>query len=173
VAPRPEDPVDPRTAAPESTTRTTNDDLEAVREMHASLLRRWNRRSAHSFAAHFLDDGTVVGFDGSEMNGQAEIAETLGRIFLDHPTGKYIAKVREVRRLAPDIVLLRAVAGMVPHGQTDLKPELNTIQSLVAVRRGNDWRVAHYHNTPAALHGRPEAVAALTAELRELMASQV
>jgi uncharacterized protein (TIGR02246 family) len=161
--------VEKRPGATESSATTSTDDLEVVRGMHASLLRRWNRRDAHSFAAHFLDDATVVGFDGSEMTGRAAVAAELSRIFQDHPTGRYVAKVREVRRLTPDAVLLRAVAGIVPAGQNDLKPELNSIQSLVAVRRGEGWRIAHYHNTPAAFHGRPEAVAALTEELREAM----
>jgi hypothetical protein len=55
---------------------------------------------------------------------------------------------------------------MVPPGATDIKPEVNAIQVLVAVRRDGVWRVAHFQNTPAAFHGRPEAAKALTEELR-------
>ena len=63
--------------------------------------------------------------------------------------------------------MLRAVAGMVPAGQDDLLPALNAVQSLVAVQREGQWRIALFQNTPAAFHGRPEAVEALTEELRQ------
>lgn len=161
--------MDDLAGAPRAVTTPTTDDLDGVRELYASLLRRWNRRDAHSFAAHFTEDGTVVGFDGSEMNGRVAIESELARIFRDHPTGQYVGIVRETRRTANDVVLLRAVAGIVPHGQSELKPELNSIQSLLAVRHGDRWRIAHYHNTPAAFHGRPEVVTALTEELRAVV----
>lgn len=56
--------------------------------------------------------------------------------------------------------------GMVPPGKVDINPNLNALQSLTAVRSDHGWRVAHFHNTPAAFHGRPEAVEALSAVLR-------
>jgi hypothetical protein len=55
---------------------------------------------------------------------------------------------------------------MIPYGQQDLKPELNAIQTLVAVKRDDHWRGAMFQNTPAAFHGRPHEVKKLTDELR-------
>jgi hypothetical protein len=37
--------------------------------------------------------------------------------------------------LSPDVVLLRAVVGMIPPGQSDLNPDANAVQTLVAARR--------------------------------------
>jgi len=65
------------------------------------------------------------------------------------------------------VVLLRAVAGMVPPGKSDLNPAVNTIHTLVAASEDNRWRVELFQSTPAAFHGRPAAVDALTAELRQ------
>jgi uncharacterized protein (TIGR02246 family) len=141
-------------------------DQEAIRGLHRDLLERWNRRDASGMAALFADDGHVIGFDGSEMRGPVEIERVLARIFADHPTAAYVAIVREVRLLAPEVGLLRAAVGMVPPGQTELNPAVNAIQTLVAARRGGRWRVELFQNTPAAFHGRPEATEALTAELR-------
>jgi uncharacterized protein (TIGR02246 family) len=141
-------------------------DQEAILGLHRDLLERWNRRDASGMAALFADDGHVIGFDGSEMRGPVEIERVLARIFADHPTAAYVAIVREVRLLAPEVGLLRAAVGMVPPGQTELNPAVNAIQSLVAARRGGRWRVELFQNTPAAFHGRPEATEALTAELR-------
>jgi uncharacterized protein (TIGR02246 family) len=144
---------------------TTEVEVEAL---FASLLDRWNERDASGYAALFADDGSLVGFDGSPVESAAAIAEHLRSIFADHQPATYVAKVREVRRLDPDTTLLRAAAGMVPPGGNEIKPEVNAIQVLVAVRRDGTWRVAHFQNTPAAFHGRPEAAQALTAELRAI-----
>jgi uncharacterized protein (TIGR02246 family) len=74
--------------------------------------------------------------------------------------------VRQVQPLASGVAMLRAVAGMIPHGEQDLKPELNAIQTLVAVKGDDGWRAAMFQNTPAAFHGRPEDAKKLSDELR-------
>ena len=138
-------------------------------DLYRALLERWNARDAAGFAELFADDGHCIGFDGSEMHGPAGIESELARIFADHPTATYVAKVRDVRSLGSDVALLRAVVGMVPPEQRDLNPDVNAIQTLVAVQETDGWRIALLQNTPAQYHGRPEEVEALTAELRELL----
>jgi uncharacterized protein (TIGR02246 family) len=140
-----------------------------VEALYRTLHDSWNARDASGFAALFEDDGHVIGFDGSEMHGTAEIASELGRIFSDHETARYVAKARELRFLTADIALLRAVAGMVPAGKNDLNPDVNAIQTMLAIRSEGAWRISLLQNTPAQYHGRPGAAEALTAELRELL----
>jgi uncharacterized protein (TIGR02246 family) len=137
-----------------------------VAQLYRALLAAWNARDADRYAAAFLDEGHAVGFDGSQLDGRDAIASSLRSIFDHHQTGTYVGIVRQVQGLAPGVALLRAVAGMIPPGEQDLKPELNTIQTLVAVRRDDAWRAAMFQNTPAAFHGRPEDVKKLTDELR-------
>src|SRR5215213_2117610 len=124
-------------------------DAADIGALYQQLLDGWNQRDAAAYAALFAEDASVVGFDGSQMNGRAEIATEIGRIFADHPTSRYIGKIREVRLLAPDVALLRAVVGMVPPGQSDLNPDVNAIQSLVATRNDGRWLIALFQNTPA------------------------
>lgn len=143
------------------------DNTEAVRSLHKALLDAWNARDAEGMAALFEDDGNVVGFDGSQIDGRSAIESTMARIFADHETARYVAKVREVRPLAPGVALLRAIVGMVPPGRTDLNPAVNAIQALVAVERVDGWRIALYQNTPAQFHGRPDLAEQLTEELRQ------
>ena len=140
-----------------------------VRVLYRQLLDGWNKRSADGFAALFTNDGSAIGFDGSMLDGPAEIASTLGQIFANHPTAAYVAKVRSVRFLAPDVAVLRAVAGMVPPGQSDIEPAVNAVQTLVAAKYDGQWRIALFQNTPAQFHGRPELVQQLTEELRQLL----
>ena len=81
------------------------------------------------------------------------------------------AKVREIHLLRPDVGILRAVAGMVAPGSSEINPALNTVQTLVAVRTGNNWRAALFQSTPAAWHDRLQDSAALTEELRAVLRS--
>ncbi len=136
--------------------------------VYRGILEAWNRRDADGFAALFTETGSVVGFDGSQMNGRREIAETLRAIFTDHQTARYVARIREVRALGGGAMLLRAVAGMIPPGKTEINPAVNAVQSLVVVPEAGSARIALLHNTPAALHGRPHLVEQLTAELTEV-----
>lgn len=144
----------------------SNDESE-VRSLYQQLLDCWNRRNAAGFAALFDKDGHLIGFDGSLVNGQAEIETHLGQIFADHPTAAYVGKIRGVRLLTPDTALLRAVAGMVPPGQTDINPAVNAVQTLIAVKQEGRWGIALFQNTPAAFHGRPDESEKLTKELRQ------
>ncbi len=146
---------------------TDAQDLERdVVTLYRRILDGWNRASAEDFAAAFSETGEVIRYDGSEIQGRAAIVEEMGRIFTDHPTGRYVGKVREVRLLGTELAVLRAVAGVVPAGQADLDPELNSVQSLVANFSDGEWRVVLYQNTPAQFHGRPELVESLNEELR-------
>jgi uncharacterized protein (TIGR02246 family) len=139
--------------------------------LYRQLLDAWNARNAAAFAEVFSEDASVVGFDGSPMNGRAEIASALEGIFRSHQTARYMAIVRDIRQIGPDVLLVRSVVGMVPPGKAELNPTVNAIQSVVAAGRGADMRVALLHNTPAAFHGRPELAEQLTRELTDALSS--
>lgn len=80
----------------------------------------------------------------------------------------YVAKVEEVRALGADTILIRAVAGLVPPGKSELNPATNAIQSVVIVGSELEAKIALFQNTPAAFHGRPELSERLTAELTDV-----
>src|SRR5436309_9967999 len=136
-----------------------------IREIYRRILDGWNRRDAAAFAAPFADDGEVIGFDGSQTAGRARITAEMQRIFSDHATGSYVGKIRSVRMLGAHGALLRAVAGVVPAGQSGLEPKLNAVQALVAEQRKGGWQVILYQNTAAQFHGRPDLTEAPPDEL--------
>jgi uncharacterized protein (TIGR02246 family) len=142
-------------------------DESALRALYQRLLTSWNAHDATAFAAPFTDEAEVIGFDGSQMTGRAEIEATLRRIFADHETGAYVGVIRSVRFLTPEVAMLRAVSGVIPAGQDDLNPALNAQQALIVVKHDGAWRITLYQNTPAQFHGRPDLVQRLTDELRE------
>ncbi|HKG25405.1 MAG TPA: SgcJ/EcaC family oxidoreductase [Thermomicrobiales bacterium] len=147
----------------------TKSDETAVSDLYRHQLNGWNARNAGALGTLYAEDANVVGFDGSQVDGRAEIEAHFRQIFADHQTATYVGKIREVRFLTPDVAVLRAVAGLVPPGKSDLNPDANAVQTLVAVRQDGNWRIAVYQNTPAAFHERPEASQALTDELRQLL----
>jgi uncharacterized protein (TIGR02246 family) len=139
---------------------------DAVEALHGRILAAWNRADAAGYAEQFTDNAIVVGFDGSEMHGRGEIADQLEAVFADHQVASYVRIVRSVRAIGDGVALLHAIVGMVPPSGDDVKAERNAVQLLFAVRDDSGWRVAAFQNTPARLDGRPEAVEAMTEELR-------
>ena len=140
--------------------------------LYTNLLEAWNARDAEKFAAQFAPDGNTVGFDGSQLDGRDAIAAELSRIFAHHTPATYVGKVQEVRPLGATAMLLRAVAGMVPPDQSELMPERNAVQSLVAVMDAGSAKVALYQNTPARFDGRMQLVEQMTRDLTEVLRSQ-
>lgn len=110
-------------------------------------------------------DAYVIGFDGSQMRGRDQVEKEITEIFEHYPTGQYVAAVKEVLELTADVVLLRAVVGMVPREHFELNSNLNTIQTCLMVKKENRWLIEQFQNTPAAFHGRPELTRDLTEEL--------
>ncbi|MCM3726951.1 SgcJ/EcaC family oxidoreductase [Neobacillus cucumis] len=140
-----------------------------VEGIYRQLLEAWNIRSARGMADLFTDDGEMIGFDGSLSVGSEEIFSHLKPIFEHHPTARFISKVKNLHFLSPDITILRAIAGMLPPGQSDINPNVNTHHTLVTIKIDGDWRIKLFQNTPAQFHGRPELVEHMSNELRELL----
>jgi uncharacterized protein (TIGR02246 family) len=139
---------------------------QAIVSTYTKLLTAWNAQDAAGMAALFAEGGAQVGFDGSEAQGPTTIHRQLAPIFQDHPTKRFVHVIREVQHVAADVFLLRAIAGMVPRDSLELDESKNVVQSLLVRKEGAGWRIVLFQNTPARLDGRPEAVAAMSKELR-------
>lgn len=137
-----------------------------IEDLYHRLIDAWNQRDAEAMAACFSPNGTMIGFDGSTEVGPVAMAAHLAPIFRDHPTASYVPIVEEVTELAPGVAFLRASVGMVPPGGTRINPAANAIQCCVARREDDGWRVELFQSTPAAFHGRPRLVEAMTSRLQ-------
>ncbi|MFD4422663.1 SgcJ/EcaC family oxidoreductase [Agromyces sp. NPDC058484] len=143
----------------------------AARTLYQRLLDGWNARDAEAMTSVLAADALVVGFDGSQMDGREAATSELDRIFADHEPARYVARIRWVRSQGDDSALLYAVAGMVAPGSSEIMPDRNAVQTVIA-RAGDSWTVALFQTTPAVFDGRPELSEALTAELNELVPLQ-
>jgi len=63
-------------------------------------------------------------------------------------------------------VILRAIAGLVPPGQSVINSQTNSHQTVVAQEQDGQWRIVLFQNTPGQFHGRPELVEEMTRELQ-------
>ena len=137
--------------------------------VYTRMLEAWNRRDHAAFAALFTPEGLAIGFDGSQMDGPAEIERQLADVFAHHQTAAYVAKVRGVRPVGAGAMLLNAAVGMVPPGGDAINPAVNALQSVLVVGEGEAARIALLQTTPAAFHGRPLLGEQLTAEVSEVL----
>jgi uncharacterized protein (TIGR02246 family) len=146
-----------------------NNSSKEVRAVYKQLLDAWNNRNARGMADLFTEDGESIGFDGSQSIGREEIFSHLNPIFEHHQTARFVSKVKDVKFLSSDIVIVRAIAGMVPPQTNDINPNVNTHHTLIVVKKDGYWRIQLYQNTPAQFHGRPELVEQMTEELKALL----
>ena len=139
-----------------------------IRSIYKTLLESWNRNDAEGFSRLFTESANVIGFDGSQMNTPKQISDELSKIFRDHKVSSYVGIVKEVRKLSQNIYLLRSIAGMLPPGKSEIKQDVNAIQTLIVATSDTGLKIELYQNTPAAFHGRPELSKQVTEELQEV-----
>jgi uncharacterized protein (TIGR02246 family) len=158
-----------QTQSSSSSSSAIGDEVE-IRALYHQLMDGWNTASGYAFAFPFEGNGDLVGFDGTHINGRHEIALFHQQLFDKFLKGsRLVGKVRSVRFVASDVAVMHTVGGTVMAGQTDLDPERNSVQTLVAIKRNGKWSLAAFQNTRAIYIGRPEESQKLTAELRALL----
>jgi uncharacterized protein (TIGR02246 family) len=158
-----------QTQSSSSSSSAIGDEVE-IRALYHQLMDGWNTASGYAFAFPFEGNGDLVGFDGTHINGRHEIALFHQQLFDKFLKGsRLVGKVRSVRFVASDVAVMHTVGGTVMAGQTDLDPERNSVQTLVAVKRNGEWSLAAFQNTRATYIGMPEESQKLTEELRTLL----
>jgi uncharacterized protein (TIGR02246 family) len=111
--------------------------------------------SAEAFAAPFAEDGHLVAFDGTHFTRRDEIISFQQPLFDTWLKGtRLVGEVKSVEFLSPDVALMHALGGTVMRGKSRPSPERDSIQTLVAVRRGGEWRLAAFQNTRVRPMGR-------------------
>jgi uncharacterized protein (TIGR02246 family) len=150
---------------------STATDEAAIRALYQQAMDGWNRGSGEAFAAPFAEDGDLVGFDGTHLKGRQEISSFHQQLFDTYVKGtRLVGKIRSVRFLTSDVALMHVVGGTIMAGQTDIEPERNSVQTIVATKeKKGEWHLAAFQNTRAQYLGRPLEVQKLTEELRRLL----
>jgi uncharacterized protein (TIGR02246 family) len=165
--------IESRAKTMDSTLPDSGSDETTIRKLYQRTIDGWNKASGDAFAAPYTDDSDFIGFDGTYMKGRQEIASFHQMLFDKFLRGsRLIGKVRSIRVVTVDVAIMIAVGGTVMAGQSDIEPERNSIHTIVAVKRNNNWYFTAFQNSRAQYIGRPEESQALTEELRQELLMQ-
>ena len=123
-------------------------DEQAVRGLFRQLLEAWGRGDGPAYGALFTEDADYVAFDGSNRRGTRAIATEHQQLFDTWLKGtRLVGQIDSLRFLGPNVALVHASGGTIFPGQKDERGRRPSIQTLVAVRRGDGWRFTAFHNT--------------------------
>jgi uncharacterized protein (TIGR02246 family) len=126
-----------------------------VRELYQRLMDAWNQGDGTAFAAVFTHDGDLVAFDGTHLKGREQIAAVQQRLFDKYLKGtRLVGEVERVRFLDHDTAVMHALGNTVMRGKSTPSRQRASIQTLVAVRHDDGWRVAAFQNTRVRPMGR-------------------
>ena len=132
-----------------------SDDEVAVRALYTQLMDGWNKGSGEAFAAPFAEDGHLIAFDGTHFKGRDEIVSFHQPLFDKWLKGtRLVGEVESVRFLSPDVARMHALGETVMRGKSRPAPERDSIQTLVAIKRNGEWRLAAFQNTRVRLMSR-------------------
>lgn len=125
------------------------EDEGSVRQLFQQLIACWNRGDGQAYAALFTENSDYVAFDGTHFRGRQANADNHQKLFDTFLKGSTLEGqgIDRFRFLTPDIVLLHATGTVKLRWQSKPTPGRRSIQTLVAVREGEGWRFAAFHNT--------------------------
>jgi uncharacterized protein (TIGR02246 family) len=131
----------------ETTTHHQTEEAQ-LRALFEDLLADWGRGDGEAYGSRFTEDADYVAFDGTRTRGRAEIAASHQELFDKWLKGTRLTGcVLSIKFLSSDVALVHATGGTIMRGKTVTSPERDSIQTLVAVREGDGWRFAAFHNT--------------------------
>ena len=123
-------------------------DGRAIRELFEGLLDDWARGDGEAYGSRFTGDADYVAFDGSHTRGRDEISSSHQQLFDKFLKGSRLTgRIESITFPGPGVALLHATGGTIVRGRTEPSPERHSVQTLVAVREGDGWRFAAFHNT--------------------------
>jgi uncharacterized protein (TIGR02246 family) len=131
-----------------STIGARNSDEAAIRELFGRLLDDWGRGDGEAYGSRFIEDADYIAFDGTRTRGRGEIAASHQQLFDKWLNGtRLTGRVLSIKFPSPDVAIIHATGGTVMRGKTKPSPERDSIQTLVAMREGPEWRFAAFHNS--------------------------
>lgn len=138
-----------------------------VREVYEALIEGWNEQDAIKLANCCVDECIFIGFDGTQYFFRKELEQALAIVFKEHNPPKYITKIREISFISSEVAQVFATVGMVKDGEKAIDPSLNAVQLATLNKKGKEWQVVSFQNTPARFDQRPDLIDEMTQELTD------
>jgi uncharacterized protein (TIGR02246 family) len=131
-----------------TTTTTTPDDTTELRALVDAAFAAWGRNDAAAYAACFTPDSDYVAFDGTRLRGRAANEKLHADLFAGVLRGtRIVGEVDDIRLLGPDVALVHTHGAVLFPWQQQTPRARASIQTMIAVRTDEGWRLAAFHNT--------------------------
>lgn len=132
-------------------TRTAPNDADraALAKVPQRMMKAWASNDADAFAALFTDDATMV-LPGEELrSSRSEIRASMALQYAGPLKGTSVfGAPLSARFLDEDNAVLITRGGVVLPGSTTVEPEREIQATWVLRRKGDEWFIAAYHNSP-------------------------
>ncbi|MGK4584686.1 SgcJ/EcaC family oxidoreductase [Kitasatospora sp. HPMI-4] len=130
------------------TSKTAATAKEAVAVLPQRIIAAWAKHDAEAFAAVFTEDATMV-LPGVYCKGQAAIRSFLDDAFRGAFKGTRVTGTPiDLRFLSESAAVLVTEGGVLAPGESTVHPDRKIRASWIAVRNGDQWRLAAYQNSP-------------------------
>lgn len=122
--------------------------IVAVKQLPHQLAAAWDRGDAEAYAESLTEDADYILFDGSHSHGRAAIAEIHRPVFERFLKGSRLAvESVDARLLAEDVAVIHSAGGVLRRRDHRLAKSQRSVQTMVAVKTGDIWRIAAFQNT--------------------------
>lgn len=125
------------------------EDDAAVREVLDGVMAAWADNDASSFAAHYLEDATVLMPDGVFHREREAIRAYMAAAFDGRMKGSRSVDEPESVRVLGDAAVVVGRSGFLLPGEAEVPADRMRRATWVLARRAGRWWVAAYHNCPA------------------------
>jgi uncharacterized protein (TIGR02246 family) len=127
--------------------QTEKPDEAPLRAIVQALEDGWNAGDSAKFASPFAADADYVVVDGMFIRTKPVIDMGHKQIFATIYKGsKNKATIKQIRFLKPDVALIH-VQWHLQYGEK-LENKVEAMNSIVAMKNGEIWEIAAFHNTP-------------------------
>jgi uncharacterized protein (TIGR02246 family) len=129
-------------------------DEAAINAILADSYRAWEAGDADGMVADYAPDATAI-MTGSLRGDRDQIRENMALAFAGPLKGtSTVNKQLSLRFLGPDAAIMVSQSGILFAGQAEV-PEAGQVNATwVFEKRGGQWLIAAYHNSPVLAPGQ-------------------
>ena len=120
----------------------------AIRRLTDDLVTAWNAGDGDAYGRPFTEDCDYVTFSGLRLRGRASVAQRHQALFNGDLSGSILTFENiDMRQLNDDTILVHVIGDSVLANRNETTPSRRSILTLVAIRSGEGWLFAAFHNT--------------------------
>ncbi len=130
------------------------EDEAAIRAVLAGSYQAWEAGDADAMVASYAPDATAI-MTGSLRGSRDVIRDSMALAFAGPLKGSStVNKQLSLRFIGPDAAIMVSESGILLGGQTEVPDAGKVNATWVFEKRGGQWLIAAYHNSPVLAPGQ-------------------